>query len=219
MSPNKENYLKTIFELQYDHRKINNKNIADIMGVSAPSVSEMITALSKDGLVEHSPYNEITLTESGRETARTMVKRHRIWEVFLVDKLGYSPLEVHHAADTLEHATNEDLVDRLNRFLDYPKRCPHGSIIPDNCDEANESMVTLATLAPGQSGEVDRVIDNHEFLTYFYELKLNLGDKLTFVRQLPLGGPIEVKVNDDRLIQIGTSAATYIFVDHITDPE
>ncbi|MFD1670499.1 metal-dependent transcriptional regulator [Agrilactobacillus yilanensis] len=212
MSPSKENYLKIIFELEYDHRKINNKNIADIMGVSAPSVSEMLASLTKDKLVEHTPYNEITLTKEGRQLAQDLVKKHRIWEVFLVHKLGYPIREVHSAADTLEHATNDDLTGRLNKFLDYPKRCPHGGIIPDNCSEANDDTVILSDLADGQTAKIQRVIDNHEFLTYFADLHLNLGDELKVLQHEPFEGPIQVLKNGKDKLQIGVKAATYIFM-------
>lgn len=212
MSPSKENYLKIIFELAYDHRKINNKNIADIMGVSAPSVSEMLTSLTKDQYVQHTPYNEITLTDEGRKLARALVKKHRIWEVFLVEKLGYPVREVHSAADTLEHATNDEVVERLNKFLGYPKRCPHGGIIPDNCDIENDDTVILADLKDGQTSTIERVIDNHEFLSYFADLKLQLGDELTILRHEPFEGPIQVVKNGDEQLQIGVKAATYIFM-------
>lgn len=212
MSPSKENYLKIIFELEYDHRKINNKNIADIMGVSAPSVSEMLASLTKDRMVEHTPYNEIKLTKSGRQLAQSLVKKHRIWEVFLVHKLGYPIREVHSAADTLEHATNDQLVERLNKFLDYPKRCPHGGIIPDNCHDDNDDTVILADLKDGQTSKIERVIDNHEFLTYFSDLHLNLGDELTVLRHEPFEGPIIVLRNGQEELQIGVKAATYIFM-------
>ncbi|GAF39333.1 Iron dependent repressor [Agrilactobacillus composti DSM 18527 = JCM 14202] len=212
MSPSKENYLKIIFELEYDHRKIINKNIADIMGVSAPSVSEMLAALVKDKLVEHSPYNQITLTAEGHKLAKELVKKHRLWEVFLVDDLGYTISDVHQAADTLEHATSGDLIDRLNKFLDYPTHCPHGGIIPDNSPEQNDNAVMLADLKDGQTATIKRVIDNHEFLNYFAELHLELGDQLKIDSRAPFDGPLTVTKNGQEELQIGLNAATFIFM-------
>ncbi|GEK06897.1 winged helix-turn-helix transcriptional regulator [Schleiferilactobacillus harbinensis] len=212
MSPNKENYLKTIFELEHDHQKISNKNIADILNVSAPSVTEMLTALTKEGLVFHTPYNEISLTDAGLARARELVRKHRIWEVFLADKLHYAMADVHQAADILEHATDDRLADRLNEFLGRPKRCPHGGIIPGNSDIEDDSDITLGTLAPEDSATLQRVIDNHDFLKYFEDLQLRLGERLTVVKKEPFSGPFIVQTSDRATVAISENAAGYMFV-------
>ncbi|QEU48645.1 metal-dependent transcriptional regulator [Schleiferilactobacillus harbinensis] len=212
MSPNKENYLKTIFELEHDHQKISNKNIADILNVSAPSVTEMLTALTKEGLVFHTPYNEISLTDAGLARARELVRKHRIWEVFLADKLHYAMADVHQAADILEHATDDRLADRLNEFLGRPKRCPHGGIIPGNSGIEDDSDITLGTLAPEDSATLQRVIDNHDFLKYFEDLQLRLGERLTVVKKEPFSGPFIVQTSDRATVAISENAAGYMFV-------
>lgn len=212
MSPNKENYLKTIFELEHDHQKISNKNIADILNVSAPSVTEMLTVLTKEGLVFHTPYNEISLTDAGLARARELVRKHRIWEVFLADKLHYAMADVHQAADILEHATDDRLADRLNEFLGRPKRCPHGGIIPGNSDIEDDSDITLGTLAPEDSATLQRVIDNHDFLKYFEDLQLRLGERLTVVKKEPFSGPFIVQTSDRATVAISENAAGYMFV-------
>lgn len=221
MSPNKENYLKTIFKLQHDHQKISNKNIADILNVSAPSVTEMLTALTKEGLVFHTPYNEISLTDAGLVRARELVRKHRIWEVFLADRLHYAMADVHQAADILEHATDDKLADRLNEFLGRPKRCPHGGIIPGNSDIEDDSNITLATLVPDDSATLQRVIDNHEFLTYFEDLQLRLGDRLTVMKKEPFGGPFIVQTGDRVTVSISEAAAGFMFMTdvHYHHPE
>ncbi|MFD1465793.1 metal-dependent transcriptional regulator [Lapidilactobacillus mulanensis] len=213
MSPNQENYLKAIYELRHDLRKITNKNIADILQVSAPSVTEMLTSLAKEELVIHTPYNEISLTEKGTKIATTLVRRHRIWEVFLHDKLNYNISEVHQAADVLEHATDGMLVQRLNDFLDQPKRCPHGGLIPGNVDITDQSDQVLVDIADGAVVQLKRVIDNHEFLRYFEILHLPLGTILTVIRHEPFEGPIVVKTMDGQEIPISYKAASYMFVD------
>lgn len=213
ISANKENYLKTIFELSYDRQKITNKNIADILQVSAPSVTEMMANLTKSGLVTHTPYNEISLTKEGLTLATELVRKHRIWEVFLSEKLGYGIEEVHQAADTLEHATDLELAERLNKFLDYPKRCPHGGIIPGNLEDDQDADVKiLADIPDGQTIKIMRVIDNHEFLMYFSELGLKIDEQLTVLRHQPFDGPIEVKNDTGEIIQISLKSARYIFV-------
>lgn len=215
MSPNQENYLKAIYELSHDRRKITNKNIADILQVSAPSVTEMLTSLSKEKLVKHTPYNEISLTEKGTKIATNLVRRHRIWEVFLHDKLNYNISEVHEAADALEHATDGMLIQRLNDFLQDPKRCPHGGLVPGNADLSDLSDQVLIDTADGQTVQVKRVIDNHEFLMYFEGLHLPLGSIITIQRHEPFEGPIVVTTEDHQEISISYKSASYIFVDAI----
>jgi DtxR family Mn-dependent transcriptional regulator len=212
MSPNKENYLKTIFELEHDHQKISNKNIAEMLNISAPSVTEMLAALTKEGLVTHTPYNEISLTKAGLAQARELVRKHRIWEVFLANKLHYAMADVHAASDILEHATDDKLADRLNDFLGHPKRCPHGGIIPGNSEEENDSDVTLATLVPGDAATLQRVIDNHDFLSYFEDLQLHLNERLTLVKKEPFSGPFIVRTDDRETVAISENAAGFMFV-------
>lgn len=215
MSPNQENYLKAIYELRHDRRKITNKNIADILQVSAPSVTEMLTSLSKEELVKHTPYNEISLTEKGTQIATNLVRRHRIWEVFLHDKLNYNISEVHEAADALEHATDAMLIQRLNDFLEDPQRCPHGGLIPGNVEMTDQSDQVLIDIADGQTVQVKRIIDNHEFLRYFEGLQLPLGAIITVQRHEPFEGPIVVTTADNQEISISYKSASYIFVDDI----
>ncbi|GEL13598.1 metal-dependent regulator [Lapidilactobacillus concavus DSM 17758] len=213
MSPNQENYLKAIYELRHDQRKITNKNIADILQVSAPSVTEMLTSLAKEELVRHTPYNEISLTEKGTTIATNLVRRHRIWEVFLHDKLNYNISEVHEAADVLEHATDGMLVQRLNDFLDQPERCPHGGLIPGNAPLTDQSDQVLVEMPDNSVVQLKRVIDNHEFLMYFEGLHLPLGSQLIVKRHEPFEGPIIVETTNHEELAISYKAASYMFVD------
>lgn len=219
MSPTQENYLKAIYELSHDRRKITNKNIADILQVSAPSVTEMLTNLAKEKLVKHTPYNQISLTKKGQTIATIMVQRHRIWEVFLHDKLNYSISEVHEMADILEHATDNDLISRLNNYLDRPEHCPHGGLIPGNAEMANQSDQVLADTEAGTQVQIKRVIDNHEFLKYYENLALPLGTTMTVLRHEPFEGPIVVKTAAGETIPVSYKAASYIFVRPTPKPD
>ena len=129
MNISKEDYLKTIYELGGDKEQVSNKDIAKVLKISPPSVSEMIKKLLHDGYVEYTVYQGIKLTEYGAEEARKIRRRHLLWEVFLVEKLGYNPEEVHDEAEKLEHVTNKKLEEKLDEYLNYPKVCPHGSNI------------------------------------------------------------------------------------------
>jgi DtxR family Mn-dependent transcriptional regulator len=119
---------------------------------------------------------------------------------------------VHQAADILEHATDDRLADRLNEFLGRPKRCPHGGIIPGNSDIEDDSDITLGTLAPEDSATLQRVIDNHDFLKYFEDLQLRLGERLTVVKKEPFSGPFIVQTSDRATVAISENAAGYMFV-------
>ena len=124
MTPNREDYLKIILELGGDTTKVNNKQIVSSLDVSAASVSEMISKLVKEELVEHSPYQGVQLTASGLQKASSLIRKHRLWEVFLVEHLDYSWNEVHDDAEVLEHVTSEHLADHLENYLNHPEHCP-----------------------------------------------------------------------------------------------
>lgn len=131
MNISKENYLKTIFRLQKEI--CTNKLLAAKLGISAPSVTEMVRKLREEGLVRQQ-VRKIELTDSGNLLAKKIIRKHRIWEVFLSEKLLYPDDRVHELAEKLEHATDDELLQRLEQFLSYPKVCPHGMRI-DESDE------------------------------------------------------------------------------------
>lgn len=121
MTPNKEDYLKMIYELGGNNKKVSNKQLVTRLMVSAASVSEMVTKLLKEGFVEHVPYQGIQLTQAGLQKASALVRKHRLWEVFLVNYLGYAWNEVHEEAEVLEHVTSIELARRLDKYLISPK--------------------------------------------------------------------------------------------------
>lgn len=214
MTPKKEDYLKIIFELGGKQRKVSNKQIALSLDVAAGSVTEMIAKLVTEGLVKHIPYAGISLTEAGVETAEKLIRRHRLWETFLVDKLNYKLQDVHDDAEVLEHATSDNLVEHLDNFLGHPKECPHGGMIPSiEGDYKEESYDLLIDAKTGETKEVDRFVDNHELLTYLDEINLKIGDRFTILEHVPFEGPIKVKMSETgQELGISYNAAHYIFV-------
>lgn len=119
MSQSREDYIKYIFE-NGQNDLVSNKNIANGLSVSAPSVSEMIGKLAQEGLVKYEPYQGASLTEKGITMARELIRKHEIWEYFLEKELGYSKEEVHEIAEVLEHSTPTELANRLANYIDYP---------------------------------------------------------------------------------------------------
>src|SRR5690554_5002350 len=133
-----ENYLKTIFHLeQHSEGSVSTNDIAERMSTKASSVSDMLRKLADKGLLNYVRYQGVTLSPKGKDTALNVIRKHRLWEVFLVDKLNFNWDEVHDVAEELEHIKSEKLINALDAFLGFPKEDPHGDPIPN----ANGEMV------------------------------------------------------------------------------
>lgn len=215
MTPNREDYLKLISELGGDQKKINNKQIVSGLDVSAASVSEMISKLLKEGLVEHSPYQGVQLTETGLASASALIRKHRLWEVFLVEHLHYSWNEVHDDAEVLEHVTSETLASRLEAYLDHPRYCPHGGMIPEQGELIHEGEKnTMSSYPVGTKIRIARVLDERELLDYLVSIQLNIHEEYEIIDAAAYEGPITIK-NDTKEIAVSYKAASTIFVDKL----
>ncbi|PWF99999.1 metal-dependent transcriptional regulator [Levilactobacillus bambusae] len=214
MTPMKEDYLKIIFELGGTHKKVSNKQIALSLNVAAGSVTEMISKMTEEGLAVHVPYSGISLTKKGVRAAEELVRKHRLWEVFLVEKLGYSLADIHDEAEQLEHVTSDRMINALDEMLGNPTHCPHGGIIPDRSGHYHEdSHQVLNDAKDGDIVTVDRFIDNHDLLTYLGELKLDIGDQVKVLKHDPFEGPVTVQnLTDDTELIVSYKAAHYVFV-------
>ncbi|KEI55241.1 metal-dependent transcriptional regulator [Enterococcus faecium] len=213
MTPNREDYLKIILELGGDTTKVNNKQIVSSLDVSAASVSEMISKLVKEELVEHSPYQGVQLTASGLQKASSLIRKHRLWEVFLVEHLDYSWNEVHDDAEVLEHVTSEHLADHLENYLNHPEHCPHGGSIPKKEEVVHEERrQTLESYPVGTKVRIARVLDEKELLDYLVTIDLNINEEYEIVDIAAYEGPITIQ-NDRKKIPVSFKAASTIFVD------
>lgn len=214
MTPMKEDYLKIIFELGGGRKKVSNKEISLGLGIAAGSVTEMISKLSAEGLVSHEPYAGISLTDEGIKYAAELVRKHRLWETFLADKLQYNVADVHSEAELLEHETSDRLATALDDFLGHPQTCPHGGVIPSASGKFPE--VSHRLLAAGKDGEqvrIERFLDNHELLTYLGDLGIHLHDEIVIDKHEPFEGPIVVhKVGEKQPLSISFKAAHNIFI-------
>ena len=215
MTPNREDYLKIILELGGDTTKVNNKQIGSSLDGSAASVSEMISKLVKEELVEHSPYQGVQLTASGLQKASSLIRKHRLWEVFLVEHLDYSWNEVHDDAEVLEHVTSEHLADHLENYLNHPEHCPHGGSIPKKEEVVHEERrQTLESYPVGTKVRIARVLDEKELLDYLVTIDLNINEEYEIVDIAAYEGPITIQ-NDRKKIPVSFKAASTIFVDKI----
>lgn len=215
MTPNREDYLKIILELGGDTTKVNNKQIVSSLAVSPASVSEMISKLVKEQLVEHSPYQGVQLTETGLQKASSLIRKHRLWEVFLVEHLDYSWNEVHDDAEVLEHVTSEQLADHLEDYLNHPMHCPHGGIIPKKEKVVHEERrQTLESYPVGSKVRIARVLDEKELLDYLVTIDLNIDEEYEIVDVAAYEGPITIQ-NQQKKIPVSFKAASTIFVDKL----
>ncbi|MCG0722831.1 metal-dependent regulator [Lactiplantibacillus plantarum] len=214
MTPMKEDYLKIIFELGGTKKKVSNKQIALSLDIAAGSVTEMVGKLVQEGLAKHTPYAGISLTKKGIRYAETLVRKHRIWEDFLVDKLDYDLPDVHTEAEVLEHVTSERLVDSLEAFLGNPTHCPHGGAIPDKDGHYQEdSHVSLADTQDGTTVTIERFIDNHDLLVYLHDTPLKIGQQVTVLKHDPFEGPVTVSIQKTgEEIPVSYKAAQNVFV-------
>ena len=144
MTISEENYLKVIYHLSLVSPKgVNTNAIAGMLDTKASSVTDMLKKLADKDLVAYKKYQGVTLTENGTLTAKMIVRKHRLWEVFLVDKLSFSWDEVHEIAEELEHIKSEKLINKLDSFLNYPAFDPHGDPIPNQKGEITKLQKQL----------------------------------------------------------------------------
>src|SRR5690625_1351452 len=169
-----ENYLKTIFHLEYDNpEEVSTNAIAEQMDTRPSSVTDMIQKLAEKNLLIYKPYRGVQLTSHGKKMAAGIIRKHRLWEVFLVEKLNFSWDQVHDIAEQLEHIQSEELIDRLDRYLGNPKTDPHGDPIPDKNGILKPTAKKLLTdLEKNQEGVCVGVKETGaEFLQYLDKMK------------------------------------------------
>lgn len=179
-----ENYLKAIYKLQETNGEVvATSALAHVMGVHAPSVTDMLKRMAGKKLVTYQKSKGFKLSEKGRKVAVGIIRNHRLWEVFLVDKLGFRWDEVHDLAEQLEHIHSEDLTNKLDKFLGYPKADPHGDPIPDSNGVLPKSKaVLLSSLTVGEQGTFTGVTDHTPaFLNYLDKIGIALGSSLKII--------------------------------------
>ena len=182
LSLTEENYLKAIFALNSDQDlKASTNAIAEKLETKPSSVSDMLKRLNEKKLIDYKKYKSTTLTPKGREIAVSIVRKHRLWEFFLVEKLKFGWDEVHDLAEQLEHIQSKELTNRLDEFLAFPEFDPHGDPIPDkNGNFPTELTTTLNQFNEGKTLTVIGVKDHSsEYLNYLQGLSIGLGTVLT----------------------------------------
>ncbi len=209
-----ENYLKTIYHLgKQGSVAVSTNAIAEKMSTKASSVTDMIKKLAEKDLVDYKKYYGVNLTEKGRITAIGVIRNHRLWEVFLVDKLNFSWDEVHELAEELEHVKSKKLTDHLDAFLGFPTHDPHGDPIPNKKGQLNKNnLINILELENGVEGILSHVKDSSAvFLKFLSKNNLSLGDKIKVMDKEPFDNSIKIKVHSKQL-NISENAAKNLYL-------
>jgi len=209
-----EDYVKAIYALTVgDNPTASTSQIADVLGVTAGSVSTMLRRMDAAGLAEHVPYRGVRLTTQGRQLALGVIRRHRLLELFLQTSLDIPWEDVHRYADALEHAASDELIELIAAKLGDPASDPHGDPIPTRELEVDErSQPTVADLDPGERATIVRVSDDPAMLRYLTELRLGIGDRIELLDRQPFAGPSAIRVGDQTL-SVGLRVARAIHVE------
>lgn len=197
MTLSEENYLKAIFYLYSEHEEeVNTNAIAECMNTKASSVTDMLKRLSDKGLINYVKYQGVTLTPQGRQKAIAIIRKHRLWEVFLVEKLSFTWDEVHEIAEELEHIESDKLIDRLDAYLDYPSTDPHGDPIPNKEGVFSTTLKTLLSELNAGDKAICMAVKNtsKEFLVYLTKMEIALGDTLEVVTKEVFDNSMTVKL-------------------------
>lgn len=210
-----ENYLKAIFNLLHQHKgNVPTNSIAEQLGTKAASVTDMLKKLAIKKLIQYEKYRGVQLTAGGRKIALAVVRKHRLWEMFLVEKLGFGWDEVHEVAEQLEHIRSEKLVNEIDRFLNYPKYDPHGDPIPDA-----RGKLPLPDSAPiGNHIKADKVIvtgvrdHRPDFLKYLESQSIQLGTKLQIVETNSFDGSMLIRIGKRAPFFIGERVCSNLLV-------
>lgn len=215
LSLSEENYLKAIYFLlrnnEYD--LVPTTELAGRLNAKASSITDMVRKLDQKKLVRHRPYKGIDLTEEGERNAMKVIRKHRLWEVFLVEYLGFGWEEVHDVAEQLEHIQSDKLVDRLDDFLGYPAYDPHGDPIPDaNGKIRNAYTELMSDCDAGQQGMIGRIKDSSaDFLRLIEERDLRPNTRFRIISKEPYDGIMELERNSKR-VTISEKVASNLFV-------
>ncbi|WP_106794647.1 metal-dependent transcriptional regulator [Aquimarina sp. Aq78] len=200
LTKSEEDYLKAIFQLliEDDSVKVGNNQLADYLKVSPASTNNMIKKLKTKGYVVSEKYGKLDLTEEGKSIAVRLIRKHRLWETFLCNYLNFTWDEVHDVAEQLEHIKSRKLIDELDRFMDFPKKDPHGEMIPNaNGDYSIIPKIMLSSLSEGDVCQLVAVNDGSvHFLKYVSEIGLALSSEIKILEVREFDKSIRIKFDN-----------------------
>ncbi|MBV9963459.1 MAG: metal-dependent transcriptional regulator [Parafilimonas sp.] len=218
MQPNysaaEENYIKSIYHLQQLNESVSTNALADHLKAKPASITDMLKKLQSKGLLNYNPYKGFKLSREGNKAALIIIRRHRLWEYFLVDQLQFNWEEVHEVAEELEHVRSKKLVDKLDAFLGFPKLDPHGDPIPDGNGKINVvQQLPLSDLPLNQPAVITSVQNqSSELLSFLSSRNIVIGTKLEVKRKLPFDNSVEIKFKNRQSLNISEQIANAIHV-------
>jgi DtxR family Mn-dependent transcriptional regulator len=218
VSPNfsiaEENYIKGIFHLQQSSDTVSTTQLATELKASPASITDMLKKLKAKKLLHYEKYQGFELTTDGKKLALNIIRKHRLWEFFLVEKLQFGWDEVHEVAEQLEHINSKKLVDKLDAFLNFPKFDPHGDPIPDvNGKMPTQVQINLTDLPINKIAEVSSVgSQSSELLDLLKHKQIIIGTKIEVKRKFSFDHSIEVKIKNNTLVTISQQLAEALFV-------
>ena len=218
MAPNlthaEENYIKNIYHLQQESGSVTTNDLAAILQTKPASVTDMLKKLKAKKLLQYEPYKEFCLTPYGRKIALSIIRKHRLWEYFLVHKLQFEWDEVHEVAEQLEHVESKKLIEKLDAFLDFPRFDPHGDPIPDSNGKMSiQHEVNIIDLPFNKQAEITSVRNQStELLELLKHKNINIGTKLEVKKKFDFDNSIEVKMKNISPITISEQLAKALFV-------
>ena len=217
-STSEENYIKTIFHLQRGDGTVSTNDLARELRTKPASVTDMIKKLKVKKLIHYEAYQGVRLSSEGKKLALNIIRRHRLWEFFLAEKLKFTWDEVHEVAEHLEHVSNKKLIDKLDEFLGFPKVDPHGDPIPDQEGRIESSrQVSLLDLPLQKPAVVSHVSDqSSEILELLKHKDIGIGTRLEIEKKFDFDHSLEVKAGRLPVFNISEQLAKNIFVKYGT---
>lgn len=210
-----ENYLKAIYHLSDAGRSsVTTNALADNMNNKAASVTDMIKRLSGKGVISYEKYHGVNISEKGKRAALKVIRKHRLWETFLVDKLNFNWDEVHEVAEQLEHIQSPLLIEKLDSFLGHPSVDPHGHPIPDKNGKIQEiKQMPLAEMQEGRKATVYSVRDGSpKFLQYLSKIGIQIGTAIKIIERIEFDGSLEIMINNKDRVFISRQASENLLI-------
>ena len=213
-----EDYLKCLYHLQQGKKSVSTNEIANYLSMKPSSVSDMLKKLAEKKCVNYLKYKGSSLTKKGELIALSVIRKHRLWETFLVNKLGFSWSKVHNIAEQLEHVNSEELIDKLDHFLSYPQIDPHGDPIPQkNGTIAELNQKLLSELKHGEEGIITGIKKGTPSLLNFLDMKnIKLGDQIQLISILEFDQSAEVIIHE-KTINLSEKICSNLLLETLND--
>lgn len=215
-SSSKENYLKAIFHLQQEQETVTTNALAEALQTRPASVTDMLKKLKSQKLLQYEKYYGVKLTAEGKKVALHIIRKHRLWELFLVEKLHFGWEEVHEIAEELEHISSKKLVDQLEIFLEYPQCDPHGDPIPDiNGKMPSLQQLAVTDLPINSIAVVNGISDqSQDMLELLKHKNIHIGTRIEVKKRFGVDGSVELKLRSQQPVTVSEHVAKNLLVSY-----